>query len=152
MEGARPSGHVRSSFHMHMALEHTVMVGLRRCIELIEAVRFLTPICELRPILQHHAFCEMHYWEGTVDTPPVSSGSSFQTSDITHHYARSPSNPTPLHSIDPSLAVLLSLVTYVLVHLVLYAEGEYLTKDESPAKSLFRFNCKLNVVFLCALV
>jgi hypothetical protein len=56
MEGARPSGHVRSSFHMHMALEHTVMVGLRRCIELIEAVRFLTPICELRSILQHHAF------------------------------------------------------------------------------------------------
>ena len=28
----------------HMVLEHTAMVGLRRCIEI---VRFLTPICDL---------------------------------------------------------------------------------------------------------
>jgi hypothetical protein len=48
MEGANPSGHpvmyghVRPRFHM--VLEHTVIVKLRRC---IEAVRFLTPICDL---------------------------------------------------------------------------------------------------------
>jgi hypothetical protein len=49
----------------HMVFEHTVMVGLRRC---IAAVRFLTPICDpffsITIAIEH--VCEI-YWEGTVD-------------------------------------------------------------------------------------
>jgi hypothetical protein len=112
-----------------MVLEHTVIVGLRHC---IEAVRFLTPNYD--PIFSIAVAIE-RFLRSTG--PPlataminliVSSGSGFQISDIIH-------GTVPLHSFsfDPC-SVLLSVVTYVLVQRGIYAEGEYSTKTRTQPK------------------
>ena len=95
---SNPSGHVWSwSTWCSSNLYSTVMVGLRRC---IEAVRFLTPICDpffgIAVAIEHFVrFNGKQQWTISCNCGVVSSRSGFQISDM-------------MHGALPCVAVLLS--------------------------------------------